>query len=185
MDNERIWRVMNEEDNTQTSHTRLQPPTLSPSASETGTVQVLSFWLGDQLFGIDVAYVYEVARMVAVTPLPDSPADVLGVVDYRGTVVPIVDMRLRFNLDVHNDDDATPIIIAWSGHHAAGLVVDKVNEVIALEPHTIMAPGDFGQTAPYVSGVARLEDKLLLIVDPAALLSEETVRALNKVDGRP
>jgi purine-binding chemotaxis protein CheW len=158
---------------------RLQPPPLAPSTDDTGTVQVLGFRLGEQSYGLEVAHVYEVSRMVAVTALPDSPPEVLGVVDYRGTIVPIIDLRTRFGLEERAVTLSTPIIIAWGGQRAIGLVVDEVSGVLAVEPGVIMEPDEFGQAGRCVSGVARLEDGLLLIVNPADLLSEEAARALT------
>ncbi|MCZ7583660.1 MAG: chemotaxis protein CheW [Deltaproteobacteria bacterium] len=141
-----------------------------------GTLQVLGFRLGDQFYGFDVSNVYEVSRMVAVTELPDSPPEVLGVVNYRGNIIPVVDLRLRFGLAPRESGLNTPIIIAWSGEYACGLVVDEVSEVLSLEPGAVMSPEAFGQAAHHIAGVARLDDGLLLIVNPADIVTEETVR---------
>ncbi len=163
-------------DDEEKNEKRLGPPTLSPSAHDMGTMQVLSFRLGDQLYGLEVAHIYEVSRMVAITALPDSPPEVLGVVDYRGHVVPIVDLRIRFALPVPESELTAPIIFAWSGRHALGLVVSEVSEVLSLEPRNVMSPEEFGQAAHYIAAVARLEDGLLLIVNPGALVTDEVVQ---------
>jgi purine-binding chemotaxis protein CheW len=163
----------------ESAHPRLLPPPLSPSAAETGLVQVLTFVLGDEVYGLDVANVYEVSRMVAITPMPDSPRDVLGVIDYRNAIVPILSLRTRFGMKQVPTDLSTPIIIVWTGYHALGLVVDSVHEVRSLSPYDIMEPKEFGQQAPHLSGVARLDDDLILILSPADLLREDTFDALD------
>ena len=159
---------------------RLGPPALSPSAHDMGTVQVLSFRLGDQLYGLDVSVVYEVSRMVTITELPDSPPEVLGVVNYRGHIIPVIDLRIRFGLPAPEGNLHLPIIIAWNARHALGLVVDEVREVMSLEPKTLMSPDDFGQAAHYIAAVARLDDGLLLVINPADLVIDEvTAQAID------
>ncbi|MBN1287924.1 MAG: purine-binding chemotaxis protein CheW [Anaerolineae bacterium] len=160
----------------------IQPPMMVESNDQTATTQVLSFMLGKQLYGLEVAYIYEVSRMVAITEIPDSPPDVLGVIDYRGTVVPVIDLEARFGLETHTPSLVTPIIIAWTGKYAVGLIAREICEVLSINPYDIMEPEEFGQPRRHVAGVAKIDDGLLLIMNPAGLLSERLMSRLEGAD---
>ncbi len=155
------------------------PPQAAQEGACTATVQVLSFTLGGQRCGLKVADIYTVERMVTVTKIPDSPPDVLGVVNYRGTVIPIIDLSARFGLGACALTLNTPLVVAWTGRYAVGLVVKAVGEVLSIASEDIRSPEDFGQHPGCVAGVAKIADELLLILNTESLLSAELA---EKVD---
>lgn len=155
---------------------------LVESGGSENVMQVLSFTLGEQAYGLDVAYIYEVSRMVTITEMPDSPPDVLGVIDYRGTVVPVIDLETRFGLENHEITLVTPIVIAWTGEYAVGLVVKDIREVLSISLYDVMEPEEFGQQRRHIAGVAKIEDGLLLILNPSGLIGDKLLDRLGGVE---
>lgn len=131
---------------------------------------VVTFRLAGQEFAVPVGDVIEVVRMVAVTPLPDGVPWVVGVLNYRGRVVPVVDARVRLGLPRRAPGLDTPILIVAAGDRAAGLVVDSALEVLALPDGALAPPGEYRATEA-VSGVARQGRRLILLVDVERLVA--------------
>jgi purine-binding chemotaxis protein CheW len=134
---------------------------------------VLAFDLAGQVYAVPVGDVVEVVRMVAVTPVPESPPWLAGVVDYRGRVIPVVDGRARFGLPRRAPELDTPIVVVAAGGQPVGLVVDQAREVLEL-PERDLAPAGAGLTgapggAGLVTAVARPGRPLVLLLDTARL----------------
>jgi purine-binding chemotaxis protein CheW len=140
-------------------------------------MQVLLFELERQRMAIPLADAREVARAVLTTPLPGTPPIIEGVIDVRGTLVPVLDVRGRFRLPQRPLDPAQHMVIAWDGHRLVALRVDHVigiGDVPGIETlsHLTSVPLD------HVAGVARSEDGLIVIHDIRAFLTEAEAAAL-------
>lgn len=130
--------------------------------------QVLSFVVGHEEYAIDILRVHEIKSFVPVTPVPNAPSHVRGVMNLRGTVVPVVDLRVRFNAS-HEDSRTTVIILAAVGGKIVGFVVDGVSDVLDLPPESITPPPGFGGDTSYLQAVARIDERLLGMVDVDAV----------------
>jgi purine-binding chemotaxis protein CheW len=121
---------------------------------------------GMQQYAIPVANILEVAAMVRLTPLPDAPFQVLGVVNRRGAVIPLLDLRLCLGHPATPPDLNTVFVVVQAAEYAAGLVVDDIKEVAALP--AVSAPP--ARSGPYIRGMAILNELPVLVLDVAALL---------------
>ncbi len=138
---------------------------------QSGTVdellQLVSFNIGTEEFGVDILKVQEINRMVEITKVPQAPHYVEGVINLRGKVIPIVDLRKRFNLELKEYDKNTRIVVVDINGNILGMVVDSVSEVLRLPANTIEPPPEIvtGINSEYIKGVAKLEDRLLIFLD--------------------
>lgn len=147
-----------------------------PPASS--TVAVLAFDLAGRRYGLPVEQVVQIVEIVKISRLPVAPPFVLGLVNYRGQVIPLIDMRRRFKLPLQPYTLRTPIVISNLDGSQVGLVVDKVSDVVELRPEQFFPPeenatGEIALQRRFLSAVAYLGDDLLLLLDPSALLSLE------------
>jgi len=141
--------------------------------------------VGDQRYGLPVESVRQIIEMVAITPLPGAPEVVLGVINYHGQVIPLIDMRLRLLEPPQPYTLRTPILIVRLGERLAGLVVDMVIGVLELPPQQVQDPMEIlpRELAPqplYLAAFAPLPDGLLPILEPEALLHQREIRALSR-----
>jgi purine-binding chemotaxis protein CheW len=150
------------------------------AASHTGEVnQFLTFTLGAEEYGIEILKVQEIKGYSAITHIPNAPAHVKGVMNLRGTVVPVVDLRAKFGMEAVEYSKFTVIIVVMVGQKIAGLVVDAVSDVLNIQQSEVRPAPDFGARADtrFISGVASIGDKLAVLVDIDKLLTEEEVAA--------
>ena len=127
-----------------------------------------TFYLGGHYFGINVADVLELNRIMDVTPVPKSPKIVRGIMNLRGQLVPAIDMYERLNLEVHGAHDESVSIILQCDGYLIAILVDDVGEILSLEQDTFEPPpSNFSVVSrELVLGVHKLADRLLLILDP-------------------
>jgi len=130
-------------------------------------LQLVSFKIGTEEFGVDILKVQEINRMVEITKVPQAPHYVEGVINLRGKVIPIVDLRKRFNLELKEHDKNTRIVVVDIGGNIMGMIVDSVSEVLRLPANTIEPPPEIvtGINSEYIKGVAKLDDRLLIFLD--------------------
>ncbi len=133
--------------------------------------QYLTFRLSDQDYGIPILEVQEIKGWTAVTPIPNSPHFIKGVLNLRGTIVPIIDLRLRFNLERKEYDQFTVIIVVNIAGKLAGLVVDSVSDVVnASNEQHCEAPEFEGQlNRQFIEGLVQFDEKLLILLDISKL----------------
>lgn len=149
------------------------------STATPDTEQFLTFRLDGLDYGIAIMKVQEIRGWSSVTPLPNSPRYIRGVLNLRGIVVPIIDLRLRFNLSEAAYDGFTVIIVVNVGKRLAGIVVDAVSDVIALGAADRCVAPEFEGHAnrQYIQGLAQVDGKLLVMLDVERLVSSETLSA--------
>jgi purine-binding chemotaxis protein CheW len=153
--------------------------TIASAAEE--LLQLVSFNLGDEEFGVDILKVQEINRMVAITRVPNTPAYVEGVINLRGKVIPIIDLRMRFGLDRKQEDKNTRIIVVEISGKIVGFVVDSVSEVLRIPKSVTEPPPPIvaGIEAEYITAVGKLEDRLLILLDLDKILSTEETAQLH------
>ncbi|MDT0618273.1 chemotaxis protein CheW [Salinisphaera sp. P385] len=140
------------------------------------TNEFLTFTLGDEEYGVDILKVQEIRGYETVTRIPESPNFVKGVINLRGTIVPVVDMRVKFELETVAYDEFTVMIILNLADRTVGMIVDGVSDVIDLTSDQIRPAPEFGGSfdADYITGLGVIEDRMLILVDIERLmLSEE------------
>jgi purine-binding chemotaxis protein CheW len=136
----------------------------------------LSFRVGRQWYGVPIAVVIEVFHMVALSELPVSSPDVVGLMTVREMVIPVVDLRIRFGLANTTVHLNTPIITLSTARGPLGLIVDDADDVVII-PSDRIAPYD-GRESAYITAIVKLPDKLMLILDSAQLRAETRVTGL-------
>lgn len=143
--------------------------------------KLVTFRLGDDQFAADIHAVERVLRYAAPTPLPDVPAYIEGVMDYQGQVVPIVNLRRRFELPASEVRTETRILVLNVSGEWIGVVVDAVSEVASFDPGAVAAPPKLfrGLAGEYLKGIIRRGDKLVIFLDVEKLLSSTERIALQ------
>ncbi len=143
-------------------------------APEGERVQVVSFWIGKEEYAVDVLCVREINRLMAITHVPNTAEEVLGVVNLRGTIIPVVDLRSWFRLGETGFRPQNRIVVIEVDGRMLGCVVEQVNEVLRIDPSIVDPPGSVvsGPEAEFISGVARLDDRLLMMLDVDRVLEE-------------
>ena len=146
-------------------------------------LQLVSFKIGGEEFGIDILKVQEINRMMQITKVPNAPFFVEGVVNLRGRIIPVVNLRTRLNMEKINEDNRTRIIVVDLTGITIGFVVDEVNEVLRI-PKSITEPPPAmvaGIDSDYITAVGKLEDRLLILLDLEKVFSVEETKALGNV----
>jgi len=146
-------------------------------------VQLVTFLLEDEEFGFDIFKVKEINKMMKITKVPNSPSFVKGVVNLRGNITPIIDLRSRLGLPEKENDNKTAIIVIELNEQSVGLIVDEVNEVLRIPASVTEPPPDIvsGVNSEYITAVAKLEDRLLTLLNLDKLLSLSEQKQLKKV----
>ncbi|HEX5755785.1 MAG TPA: chemotaxis protein CheW [Arenimonas sp.] len=131
------------------------------------SAEFLTFTLGDEEYGVDILKVQEIRGYDTVTRIPDTPAFIKGVINLRGIIVPVVDMRLKFKLGKAEYNEFTVMIILNVGKRVVGIVVDGVSDVLALAPEQIRPAPDFnrGLDPSFLTGIGAVDDRMLILVD--------------------
>ncbi|WP_454062974.1 chemotaxis protein CheW [Candidatus Nitrospira salsa] len=139
-------------------------------------LQLVSFHVGDEEFAIDILGVQEIIRMVELTPVPNAPYFVEGVINLRGKVIPILDLRSRFGLPPTERTKDTRIIVVEIEKTVLGFVVDSVEEVLRLPERLIETPPSTGRggSAEFHRGVGRVNGRLLMLLDLGQILGVGT-----------
>lgn len=137
-------------------------------------VQVVSFQLGQEEFGIDILKVQEINRLVEITKVPQAPFYCEGIINLRGKVIPVINLRKKFELDDREWDKNTRILVCDVAGNVIGMIVDSVAEVLKIPHSTIEPTPDIvtSVNSDYISGIAKLEDKLLIFLDVSKIAAE-------------
>ncbi len=154
------------------------------SQSNETIYQLVSFVVENEEFGVDILKVQEIIRTVEITRVPKSPEFVEGVINLRGRIVPVIDLRKRFGISKKERDNETRIIVVELTDKVVGFLVDKVKEVIRVEKSIIEPPPDLTTSvnANYITGVAKLQDRLLILLDLDKVLSSNEQEHLTEIE---
>ena len=144
--------------------------------------EFLTFTLGHEEYAIDILRVQEIRGYDQVTTIANCPRFIKGVINLRGAIVPIVDLRIKFNLPSVTYDPFTVVIIINVLKRIIGVVVDSVSDVITLADEAICPPPEFGSTfnTEYLKGLATIDERMLILVDIEKLMSSSEMALLNE-----
>ncbi len=150
------------------------------AAAHAGSIQLVSFKLGEESFGIEITKIREIILITEITRVPQTPSYVKGLINLRSTVIPVIDLRTRFSLPETQLTPDSRIMVLHVGDRTIGIVVDSVNEVLRVTreqlspaPPTVVSAGN-----EYMTGLVRLGEDLLILLDVDRLLGDEETRAL-------
>ena len=154
----------------------------SVTSSVPKALEFLSFTLGQEEYGIDIQKVQELRGYDTVTRIANAPAHIKGVVNLRGIIVPIIDMRIKFNLGAPTYDAFTVVIILNIGGRVMGMVVDSVSDVITLKPEQIRPAPSMGSVldTEYLMGLGTLDERMLILIDLDRLMSSDEMGLIEK-----
>jgi purine-binding chemotaxis protein CheW len=142
---------------------------VNPKTNE--RVQLLTFKLDDQEYALNIANVVQVVRMVALTRPPQAPDYIDGIFNLRGKVIPVINIRKRCGLPSKSQDLDTQLLIAKADGRTMAIAVDAVSEVLALSTDSVEPPEQIGPEMKFLSAVGKVDDRLILILDPNTLLT--------------
>jgi purine-binding chemotaxis protein CheW len=138
-------------------------------------LQLVSFGIGEEEFGVDILEVQEIIRMINVTNVPNSPEFVEGVINLRGRVIPVIDLRTRLGMVKLEHGKDTRIVVVEISGKTIGFIVDSVSEVLRI-PRSITEPPPpltTGINAEYITAIGKLENRLIILLDLEKILKEE------------
>ncbi len=137
--------------------------------------QYLTFQLGDELYGVDILRVQEIKGYTTVTKIPNTPPHIKGVLNLRGTIVPIVELRTKFGMPTIDYTMFTVIVVVVVRDRIMGLVVDSVSDVLNINKKDIQAPPEFGAKVDVsvLTGIGKSGDKLVALLNIDRLLTED------------
>lgn len=151
--------------------------------------QFLTFNLGQEQYGVDILRVQEIRGWHQVTRVPNAPSHMLGVLNLRGTIVPIIDMRMRFRLSSVEYTPVTVIIVLTvqteRGIHVFGIVVDSVSDVLDVKASDVKAKPDFGAAVntDFINGLATVGENMVMLLDIDKLMTTEEISAMTHASG--
>lgn len=143
----------------------------------------LTFWTDNQLFGVPITDVVQIVGIQEITAIPNSPHSVKGVINLRGSIIPIVDVRILFKKEEASYTERTCIIVANINGTLIGFVVDSVDAVTKIPDDKISTPPKIvGETTNnYLTGVVKLQDTIVLLVNTAKLVDDQEINALSNL----
>lgn len=147
-------------------------------------LQLVSFRVGKEEFGVDILKVQEINRMVRITQVPNSPIFIEGVINLRGKVIPVFDLRVKLDLPKKEHDNDTRIIVVDLDGKTVGFLVDAVSEVLRI-PKSITEPPPSiaaGINSEYITAVGKLEDRLLILLDLEKILLDEEKELMETIN---
>ena len=158
-------------------------PSVVEGLSQNGSHEFLAFRLGKEEYGIDILKVQEIRGYENVTRIANAPEFIKGVVNLRGIIVPIVDMRIRFNLGTPTYDQFTVVIILNLGGRVVGMVVDSVSDVTQLSKEQIKPAPEMGTAlnTDYLLGLGTIDDRMLILLDIGRLMANEEMGLTDKI----
>ena len=147
-------------------------------------LQLVGFVIGKELFGVDILMVQEIIRETPITPIPNSPDFIEGVINLRGNIIPVIDLRRRLNLrETAVPDGQIWIMILNVSGRVTGFIVDSVTQVLKVASNNIKPPPDIvisGLQSQYITGVCRIDQRLLILLDFNRILLVEEIKKLNE-----
>ncbi len=146
-------------------------------------IQVVGFRVGKEHFGVPIELVHEIVRIMEVTSVPDAPDFIEGVINLRGKIIPVIDLRKRFGEKTITSSKKNRILVAEIMGKIVGLVVDAASEVVKIPPTDIEPPPNvFGETeVNYVTGVGKIGNKLIILVDLGKIMQRGDLRRITEL----
>ena len=147
----------------------------------------MTFKTGNEYFGISISNVNEIIGMQPITAVPETEAYIRGLINLRGKIIPVIDVRMRFKQEPLPYTDRTCIIVIDVKNTVVGLIVEKIDEVIKIDKSRVIPPPSLSQSLDasnrYVCGLAKADDGVKLLLDPERLIRDEDFAAFNEMEG--
>jgi purine-binding chemotaxis protein CheW len=156
-------------------HTRPAQLDKAKEKKKSETVQLIGFYLDESLFGIDISNILEIIKYREITPLPESPPYVKGILNLRGKVIPVFSLRSKFGLYEKEEMEKGRIIVIENQSGDYGIIVDSVTEVLRIENNDINPTPELisGVSAEYIEGIVKLEETILIVLNINRIFSRE------------
>lgn len=154
------------------------------AVQSTQELQLVVFRLAKEEYGLPITKVQEINRLVPITKLPQTPSFMEGIINLRGRIIPVIDLRKRFSLAISEHNDDTRIIIVEVSGQTVGIIVDAVTEVVRLPAASVEPPPPtFILEAQYIQGVGKIDGRLLILLEIDNILTTQEEIALKQVNG--
>ena len=146
-------------------------------------LQLVRFHIGEEEFAVDILNIQGINRMIEITKVPNTPKFVEGIINLRGRVIPIICLRKRLGMPAKEIDKQTRFIVVELKGRVLGFIVDSVNEVLRIEKNITEPPPEIVSNidTKFITAVAKLRDRLLILLDLDRVLSENEMKELNKI----
>ena len=146
------------------------------------SMQLVSFTVGDEAYGVNIAKVQEIIRMPEITHLPQTDDYIKGIINLRGNIIPIIDMRMRFNMSETQYSDITRVIVLSIQEKLIGIVVDSVSKVLEIAANEVEDAPDIinGLSKEYINGVGKIDDNMIIILDTDKVLTADEIDIIQQ-----
>lgn len=146
-------------------------------------LQLVSFKIGEEEFGVDILSVQEINRMSQITKVPNTPDFIEGVINLRGRIIPVIDLRVKLGMTRKEHGKNTRIVVVELKGQTIGFIVDEVSEVLRISKDITEAPPEMvgGIRSDYITSIGKLEDRLLILLDLEKILSASEFSAMESV----
>ncbi|MBV7271579.1 chemotaxis protein CheW [Clostridium thailandense] len=142
----------------------------------------LTFSLGNEFYGIEIMYVTEIIGIQSITEVPELPDYIKGIINLRGKIIPLMDVRLRFKKEPREYNDRTCIVVIDIRDMFIGLIVDSVSEVMSIPEQDIVPPPGLSKSSNrYIKGIGKVGNEVKLILDCNKMLNEEEIESLSNL----
>ena len=145
----------------------------------------LTFELGEEEYGVEILTVREIIGVMSITTVPQTPDYMKGVINLRGKVIPVIDLRLKFTMEEREHTQETCIIVVEVNNTLIGIVVDNVSEVLEIKKEEIEAAPSFGQSidTKFIMGLGKAKKKIIILLDIEKVLSSEELKMVEQMAG--
>ena len=146
-------------------------------------LQLVSFFIGNEEFGIEIVKVQEIIRLIKITEIPNSPEFVDGVINLRDRIIPVIDLRIKLGMLKIEHNSSTKIIVIEIDNKTVGFIVDAVSKVLRIPLNITEPPPKIVNriNSEYITAIGKLEDRLLILLDLKKILTLEEKEALKKI----
>ena len=144
----------------------------------------LTFVLGNEVYGLDISFVTEIIGIQEITEVPELPKYIRGIINLRGQIIPVMDVRLRFKKPVIEYTDRTCVIVIEIMEVSVGLIVDGVAEVLSIDQDDIVPPPDIktNVSSKFIKGIGKVDNSVKLLLDCNKLLNYEEMEVLDSIN---
>lgn len=155
----------------------------SRNGADSGQLQLVTFDVAGEEFAVDILAVREINRMMSLTRVPNSPSEVEGVINLRGKIIPVIDLRRRFGMDQTQHSQDSRIVVVEVLERVVGFIVDRVHEVLRIEKSIVEPAPEMvcSIDSDFIAGVGKLEDRLVILLDVVKLFGEGLMHKLDKM----
>ena len=146
--------------------------------------QIVAFSLGSETYGVDISQVGEIIPIQKIVPVPRAPEFVEGIINLRGKVIPVLDLRKHFGFEKKERDEEQKIVLAESHGESIGVIVDSVSSVLRIQEDSIEPPASVikGEGVDYIAGICKMNSSLIVLLDLTRIISDAESRSLKEVD---